>query len=78
MVYLVLTSINGAVGFAIAIFNFERTKQHVHTLYISMPSYRNFSARKVKAVEQLDGSLPANLVNHRRVPNAVTLKSTFC
>ena len=27
---------------------------------------------------ELDGSLPANPVNHRRVANAVTLKSTFC
>ena len=27
---------------------------------------------------QLDGSLPANPVNDRRVANAVTLKSTFC
>ena len=27
---------------------------------------------------QLDGSLPANPVNDRRIANAVTLKSTFC
>ena len=27
---------------------------------------------------QLDGSLPANPVNDRRVANAVTLKSSFC
>ena len=27
--------------------------------------------------KQLDGSLPANPVNDRRVANAVTLKSTF-
>ena len=26
----------------------------------------------------LDGSLPANPVNDRRIANAVTLKSTFC
>ena len=26
----------------------------------------------------LDGSLPANPVNDRRVANAVTFKSTFC
>ena len=28
--------------------------------------------------QELDGSLPANPVNDRRVANAVTLKSTFC
>ena len=27
---------------------------------------------------KLDGSLPANPVNDRRIANAVTLKSTFC
>ena len=27
---------------------------------------------------QLDGSLPANPVNDRRIANAVTLKSSFC
>ena len=27
---------------------------------------------------ELDGSLPANPVNHRRIANAVTLKSTSC
>ena len=27
---------------------------------------------------QLDGSLPVNPVNDRRIANAVTLKSTFC
>ena len=27
---------------------------------------------------KLDGGLPANPVNDRRVANAVTLKSTFC
>ena len=27
---------------------------------------------------QLDGSLPANPVNDRRIANAVTLESTFC
>ena len=27
---------------------------------------------------QLDGSLPANPVNDRRLANAVTVKSTFC
>ena len=27
---------------------------------------------------ELDGSLPANPVNDRRIANAVTLKSTFC
>ena len=29
-------------------------------------------------IRRLDGSLPANPVNDRRVANAVTLKSTFC
>ena len=28
--------------------------------------------------QKLDGSLPANPVNDRRIANAVTLKSTFC
>ena len=31
-----------------------------------------------KRVQKLDGSLPANPVNDRRIANAVTLKSTFC
>ena len=34
--------------------------------------------RKKKKEKKLDGSLPANTVNDRRVANAVTLKSTFC
>ena len=38
--------------FATAVFNFEKTKQYVHTLDISTPNYRNFSARKIKAFEQ--------------------------
>ena len=29
-------------------------------------------------IQKLDGSLPANPVNDRRIANAVTLKSTFC
>ena len=33
---------------------------------------------KPTALQKLDGSLPANPVNDRRVANAVTLKSTFC
>ena len=32
--------------------DFEKTKQHVHTLRISMPNYRNFFARKIKAFKQ--------------------------
>ena len=32
----------------------------------------------VKYHKKVDGSLPANPVNDRRVANAVTLKSTFC
>ena len=36
--------------------------------------YRRVNKKKCK----LDGSLPANPVNDRRVANAVTLKSTFC
>ena len=55
MVYLVLTSINGAVSFCNRIFqlnDFERAKQHIHMLRISMPNYRNFSARKIEAFEQ--------------------------
>ena len=37
---------------------------------------RNFS--KTNTYRKLDGSLPANPVNDRRIANAVTLKSTFC
>ena len=29
-------------------------------------------------IMQLDGSLPENPVNDRRIANAVTLKNTFC
>ena len=29
-------------------------------------------------IQKLDGGLPANPVNDRRIANAVTLKSTFC
>ena len=36
------------------------------------------SCYKTMYTAQLDGSLPANPVNDRRVANAVTLKSTFC
>ena len=32
---------------------------------------------KIKVKKKLEGSLPANPVNNRRVVNAVTLKSTF-
>ena len=55
MVYLVLTSINGAVTFCNRIFqlhDFERAKQHVHMLQIRMPNYLNFSACKIEAFEQ--------------------------
>ena len=38
--------------FTIAVFNFERIKQHVHSFHISMPNYCNFSACKIKAFEQ--------------------------
>ena len=38
--------------FAIAVYDFERTKQHGQTFHISMPNYRNFSARKIKAFKQ--------------------------
>ena len=34
----------------------EKTKQHVHTLDIRTPNYRNFSARKIKAFEQQQGA----------------------
>ena len=34
--------------------------------------------RYVGTLFELDGSLPANPVNDRRIANAVTLKSTFC
>ena len=48
-----------------------------------LPFYNIFlspliDAGKNQNHDQLDGSLPANPVNDRRVPNAVTLKSTFC
>ena len=33
---------------------------------------------EIKSILKLDGSLPANPVNDRRIANAVTLKSTFC
>ena len=42
--------------FAPAVFNFEKTKQHNHMLDIITPNYRNFSARKIKAFEQLQGA----------------------
>ena len=35
-------------------------------------------ARTVFQKTKLDGSLPANPVNDRRIANAVTLKSTYC
>ena len=35
------------------------------------------AAREISRLLELDGSLPANPVNDRRVANAVTLKSTF-
>ena len=34
--------------------------------------------KQQKKKATLDGSLPANPVNDRRIANAVTLKSTFC
>ena len=34
--------------------------------------------KRKKKGKKLDGSLPANPVNDRRIANAVTLKSTFC
>ena len=34
--------------------------------------------RAAKTKKKLDGSLPANPVNDRRIANGVTLKSTFC
>ena len=40
---------------------------------------RKKKRKKIKKKEKkLDGSLPANPVNDRRIANAVTLKSTFC
>ena len=43
---------------------------HVASLH-RKPTFDNITIK-------LDGSLPANPVNDRRMANAVTLKSTFC
>ena len=40
-------------------------------------SWKNQVQKLNKSLSKLDGSLPANPVNDRRVTNAVTLKSTF-
>ena len=42
------------------------------------PLYEQLHLLNLNNIYQLDGSLPANPVNDRRIANAVTLKSTFC
>ena len=46
-----------------------------HRALFQTIDYQQFS---VLTILQLDGSLPANPVNDRRIANAVMLKSTFC
>ena len=48
----------------------------IKIILVSTEPYRR--ERIMKAITLLDGSLPANPVNDRRIADAVTLKSTFC
>ena len=47
-------------------------------LYLFGRGHKFLKKFNSKILVKLDGSLPANPVNNRRIANAVTLKSTFC
>ena len=53
-------------------------EMHCTMLLTFARDYLQSYAYVAKVQCKLDGNLPANLVNDRRVANVVTLKSTFC
>ena len=61
--------------------NQEKAHLSSSVTYTNLPFIENKKHEHVRLILQnaykLDGSLPANPVNDRRIANAVTLKSTF-
>ena len=49
----------------------------IGTIYVPV-SLNLYTGSAEKINNKLDGSLPANPVNDRRIANAVRLESTFC
>ena len=50
----------------------------INTIFEAGKTKEHFILLILIELNKLDGSLPANPVNDRRIANALTLKSTFC